>query len=81
MILITMDKGLENTVVEVRKNGLEVKLFDGSNWSINPDDSAKTAEWYPSQRIIIQKSDNERYPFVIINLDTFPQDQVGAAHI
>jgi len=81
MILITMDNGLENTVVEVRKNGLEVKLFDGSNWSINPDDSAKTAEWYPSQRIIIEKSDNERYPFVIINLDTFPQDQVGAARI
>jgi hypothetical protein len=81
MILITMDNGLENTVVEVRKNGLEVKLFDGSNWSINPDDSVKTAEWYPSQRIIIEKSDNERYPFVIINLDTFPQDQVGAARI
>jgi len=81
MILITMDKGLENTVVEVRKDGLEIKLFDGSNWSINPDDSAKTAEWYPSQRIIIEKSDNERYPFVIINLDTFPQDQVGAARI
>ena len=81
MILITMDKGLENTVVEIRKNGLEVKLFDGSNWSINPDDSAKTAEWYPSQRIIIEKSDNERYPFVIINLDTFPQDQVGVARI
>ena len=81
MILITMDNGLENTVVEVRKNGLEVKLFDGSHWSINPDDSTKTAEWYPSQRIIIEKSANERYPFVIINLDTFPQDQVGAARI
>ncbi len=72
---------MENTVVDVRKNGLEVELFDRSTWSINPDDSAKTAEWYPSQRIIVEKSDNERYPFVIINLDTFPQDRVGAALI
>ena len=76
-----MDSGLENTVVDVRKNGLEVKLFDGSTLSINPDDSAKTAEWYPSQRIIIQKADNEKYPFVLINLDTFPQDQVAAVLI
>ena len=76
-----MDTGLENTVVEVRKNGLEVELFDGSDWSINPDDSAKTAEWYPSQRIIVQKSDNEKYPYVLINLDTFPQDQVAAVLI
>ena len=76
-----MDTGLENTVVDVRRNGLEVELFDGSDWSINPDDAAKTAEWYPSQRIIVQKSDNEKYPYVLINLDTFPQDQVAAVLI
>ena len=76
-----MDSGLENTVVDVRRNGLEVELFDGSDWSINPDDSAKTVEWYPSQRIIVQKSDNENYPYILINLDTFPQDQVAAVLI
>ena len=72
---------MENTVVDVRRNGLEVELFDGSDWSINPDDSAKTVEWYPSQRIIVQKSDNENYPYILINLDTFPQDQVAAVLI
>ena len=76
-----MDTGLENTVAEVRRNGLEVELFDGSDWSINPDDSAKTVEWYPSQRILVQRTDNEKYPYILINLDTFPQDQVAAVLI
>ena len=71
----------ENTVVEVQDNGLKIVLFDGSKWSINADDSTKTAQWYPTQRIIIEESDNDKYPFTLMNLDTFPVDQVGAARI
>jgi hypothetical protein len=71
----------ENTVVEVRDNGRKIVLFDGSKWSVSEGDSVKTALWYPTQRIIIEESDNDTYPFTLINLDTFPVDQVGASRM
>lgn len=72
---------MQTSVLEVKKDGLEVILMDGSSWSINTGDSTKTSLWYPTQRIEIEKSDSELYPYILINLDTYGPDKAKASQI
>ena len=69
---------MESSVLEIRNDGTEVRLADGSKWSVTPGDSTKTGLWYATQRIKIEKSAHNLYPYVLINLDTAPPDKVGA---
>jgi len=46
---------MKTTILEVNQDGLEVSLMDGSTWLISPGDSTKSACWYPTQRIKIEK--------------------------
>jgi len=69
---------METSVLEVNKDGLEVSLMDGSNWSINPGDSTKTICWYATQRIKIEKSGGATY---LVNLDTAAPDKAKASRL
>jgi len=68
------------TIVEVRTDGLQLSLADGSVWSIvNTADAALTKLWVPKQRI--QVKENRVGDQVLTNLDTVGPDKVVAKPI
>jgi len=70
---------METSILEIKEDGFEVSLMDGSNWSVNPGDSTKTICWYPTQRIKIKE--NSDGTFTLTNLDTAAPDKVRASRI
>lgn len=73
---------MDFSVMEVRNGGLNVVLSDLSEWDINPGDSTKTACWYSTQRIILEKSETDSfYSYVLTNLDTATPDKARARKI
>jgi len=58
------------TKVDSEKN-YELKLMDGSIWSINPFDIPTVTIWLPTSTIqIIEKNDGNMYNYELINLNT-----------
>ena len=72
---------METSVLEVKNDGLEVILVDGSRWSIDPGDSTKTILWYATQRIVVNQSSDDIYPYVLTNVDTVAPDKAKASRI
>ena len=73
---------MDASVMEIRNGGLEVVLSDLSEWDINPGDSTKTACWYPTQRITLERSETEGfYSYILTNLDTATPDKARARKI
>lgn len=54
----------EYTIMKIAKNGLTIKLDDGSKWGIKTGDSTKTICWYAPMQIKIEEdSEDEQFPF------------------
>lgn len=70
---------METTVLEVRDEGMEVELMDGSVWIIHAGDVPKTVLWRPIQRIIVATGDDDMYPFTLTNCDTPSPEKVKAS--
>jgi hypothetical protein len=70
--------GVEHHIVNVRKYGMVVQLDDGSQWDIPPGDSTLAACWYATQRVVVEESENNPYPYKLTNLDTSTPDVVKA---
>jgi len=69
---------IEYSIMKVGKYGDKVTLNDGSKFSISPGDSTKCSIWYPTQRIIIRRTNNPVYEFTLTNLDTAGPDVAEA---
>jgi hypothetical protein len=72
---------METSVLEIKNNGLEVHLMNGSRWSVNVGDISKSITWYPTQRILIEESEDDIYPYILTNLDTFAPDKIRVSRI
>lgn len=70
---------MEVHILKVGKDGLVVHLDDGSVWNISVGDNTKSICWYPTMRVIVEKSDSAIYPFILTNLDTAGPDVVHAS--
>jgi hypothetical protein len=70
--------GEELTIANVGKDGRSVQLSDGSKWTIKIGDTTKTICWYATQRIVVERNENETFPYALTNLDTAGPDQVEA---
>jgi len=68
--------GVEHHIVRVRKYGTVLQLDDGSQWDIPPGDSTIAVCWYESQRVVVEESDNDLYPYKVTNLDTSTPDVI-----
>lgn len=62
--------GEELSVLRRSNNGQTVTLSDGSRWRVSVGDVTKTLLWYPTQRIVVENSDDIVYPYELRNLDT-----------
>lgn len=73
------DHEKEYSILKVAKNGLTVKLNDGSRWEISVGDSTKTSCWYETMHIqITEDSEDTQYSFRLTNLNTSTPDVVRA---
>lgn len=52
------------------QNGAILELSDGSKWSISPDDIDITSMWLVPMEIQIEKSNDEKFPYLLNNLQT-----------
>jgi hypothetical protein len=71
--------GQEHHIVEIKKNGLVIRLSDRSVWNISVGDSTKTVCWYPTMRILVEEGGGLTHPFRLKNLDTAGPDVVRAS--
>jgi hypothetical protein len=51
-------------------NGSMLVLSDGSRWDINPDDQKKTSLWMTPMEIQVKPSNNQTYPYMLVNMQT-----------
>ncbi len=72
---------MESAVLKVREDGRQIKLMDGSTWTINVEDISKTIAWYPTQRIVVEENNDAIYPYTLTNLDTSTLDKVKASSL
>lgn len=71
---------METSVMKIHKDGLEISLMNGSKWRIvHIGDMTKTIIWYPTQRIKIEESEDNKY--ILTNLDTAAPDKIEASRI
>ena len=70
---------METSILEVREDGTEVELMDGTVWTIHAGDVPKTVLWRPIQRIIVETGDDDLYPFTLTNRDTPSPEKVKAS--
>jgi len=70
---------LETALLEIREEGMLVELMDGSTWTINAENAAKTIKWRPIQRIVIEVNRDEICPYSLTNLDTPSPEKVKAS--
>lgn len=71
---------METSVMKIHKDGLEISRMDGSKWRIiHVGDMTKTIIWYPTQRIKIEESEDDKY--ILTNLDTAAPDEIEASRI
>lgn len=68
----------EHLIVKVYKDGMRLKLDDGSVWEIAPGPSTKVICWYPTQRVRVEYEDEN---YLITNLDTSGPDTVEAKFV
>ena len=57
-------------VVGVEDGGQTIKLEDGSIWHIAFGDDTRSLLWCEAQRVVIEKSDDENYPYRLRSVDT-----------
>jgi hypothetical protein len=51
-------------------NGGVLVLSDGTRWEINPQDQSKTSLWMTPMEIEVKPSDNQSYPYMLVNMQT-----------
>ena len=60
---------MEKTFLEVDYDNCEIKLLDGSKWSVNPGDLSIVSCWTPTAKVKIEPANNNRiYSYKITNL-------------
>ena len=57
-------------VVGVEDGGQTIKLEAGSTWQIAVGDDTRSLPWCETQRVVIEKNDDESYPYRLRNVDT-----------
>jgi len=71
---------METNVMKVHKDGVEVSLMNGSKWRVvHIGDITRTIIWYPTQRIIIEELEDNKY--LMTNLDTAAPDKIEVSRI
>jgi hypothetical protein len=70
--------GAEHHIANVRKYGMVVRLDDGSEWDVPPGDSTIAACWYETQRVVVEESEHDLYPYKLTNLNTSTPDVIKA---
>ncbi len=64
------DETEEFSILKVSEDGLQIILHNTSIWDIRPKDIGKSACWYETQRVLVEKTTNKAYPYKLTNLDT-----------
>ncbi|MBI5027114.1 MAG: hypothetical protein HZC12_10405 [Nitrospirae bacterium] len=71
---------METSIMKTHKDGLEISLMDSSKWRIiHIGDITRTALWYPTQRIKIEKLEEGKYK--LTNLDTSAPGEIEVSRI
>jgi hypothetical protein len=65
-----MSKEKYSLIINVEDDGQTVELMDGSTWSVSIGEHTRSICWYPTQRIVVEKSGDPSYPYRLRNLDT-----------
>lgn len=71
----------ERSIMEFDKDKLTITLDDNSKWLIHIADIRKVKFWVPTDRILIDETDDGIYHYKLINLDTVEPNVIRALRI
>src|SRR5437870_4089315 len=59
-----------SAIVSIEDDGQTIELEDGSTWRVAFGDNTRSLCWNETQRVAIDRSEDESFPYELRNLDT-----------